>query len=429
MNAMLLKNLSNPYIEPIEMTDFLCFGSSPDNHIVFEDMAGRHARIEKKGNDYLVRDLRSPDGTFVNGVKVLESYLSAGDILRVGETEFVFHSPLSADQTEVLSSKNKTWNDQLLKVEGIAHSDLTVLVLGPSGTGKEILSQYIHKVSARRDSPVLTVNCSALTESLAESELFGHEKGSFTGATRDRKGAFEAAKNGTLILDEIGDLPLNLQPKLLRALENKEIKPVGSDRIVKTNVRIIACTHQDLRKKVEKGEFRLDLFYRLNILQIALPALKDRMEDFDDLLFKFAKEMRVKFSFCAIQELKNHSWPGNIRELKNLVSRAKALMSGEAISKDHILRLLDQRAVEVESFGLIQIPNAAGEGKVNIIKEIEKQIIQKRLLINGGNQRKTANDLGVPKSTLSDRIRTYKIDVDNLLKEKFEKMIWGDENH
>lgn len=411
------------------MTEFLCFGSSNDNHVVSIEMAERHARIEKKGADYLIRDLRSASGTFVNGVKVLECYLNPGDILKIGETEFVFHSPISIEQNEVLTSQNKKWNDQLLKLKGIAQSDLTVLVLGPSGTGKEILSQHLHKVSARKDSLVLTVNCSALTESLAESELFGHEKGSFTGATRDRKGAFEIAKNGTLILDEIGDLPLNLQPKLLRALENKEIKPVGSDRVVKTNVRIIACTHQDLKKKVERGEFRLDLFYRLNILQIAIPALKDRMEDFEDLLFKFAKEIKVKFSPCAIQELKNHSWPGNIRELKNLVSRARALMSGEAINKDAIHQLLDQRSLEVESFGLIQIPNAEGDGKVNVIKEIEKQIIQKRLLINGGNQRKTASDLGVPKSTLSDRIRGYKIDVESLLKGKFEKEIWGQEEH
>lgn len=412
---MFLKNLSNPHSEPIEMTEFLCFGSAQDNHIVLtEDTNEKHARIEKKGNEYLVRDLRSTNGTFVNDVKILESYLNVGDVIKIGNTEFIFHSKSEAPKSEHMTSKNLKWQDQLNRIPGIAQSDLTVLILGPSGTGKELMSQYIHELSPRKDAPVLTVNCSALTESLAESELFGHVKGSFTGATQDRKGAFEAAKNGTLILDEIGDLPLALQPKLLRALENKEIKPVGSDKLVKTNARIIACTHQDLRKKVERGEFRLDLFYRLNIIQINMPQLKERMEDFEKILFTFAKEMKVKFTNCAIQELKAHDWPGNVRELKNLVSRAKAIMSGQAIEKKHILELIDQKTVEIESFGQIQI--ATGPSKTNVIKEIEKQIIQKRLLINGGNQRKTADDLGIPRSTLNDRIKAYRIDIDELLK-------------
>lgn len=361
-----------------------------------------------------MRDLRSTSGTFVNDVKVLESYLSVGDVIKIGSTEFIFHGQNEAPKSAYMTSKNLKWQEQLDRIPGIAQSDLTVLILGPSGTGKELMSQQLHELSARRDAPVLTVNCSALTESLAESELFGHVKGSFTGATQDRKGAFEAAKNGTLILDEIGDLPLALQPKLLRALENKEIKPVGSDKLVKTNARIIACTHQDLRKKVEKGEFRLDLFYRLNIIQVNIPQLKERMEDFEKILFTFAKEMKVKFAPCAIQELKAHDWPGNIRELKNLVSRAKAIMSGQAIEKKHILELIDRRTVEVESFGQIQI--ASGPTKTNVIKEIERQIIQKRLAINAGNQRKTAEDLGIPRSTLNDRIKMYKINIEELIK-------------
>lgn len=412
---MLLKNLSSPHLEPIEMTEFLCFGSDSDNHVVLteEDMGAKHARIEKKGDEYLVRDLRSTKGTFINGVRILESYLNPGDVLKLGNTEFIFHSSQQASCSEEMTSKNSAWDEQLKKIPNISQSDLPVLILGPSGSGKEVLSQYIHQCSARRDSHLLTVNCSALTESLAESELFGHVKGSYTGATQDRKGAFETAKNGTLILDEIGDLPLSLQPKLLRALENKEIKPVGSDRVIKTNVRIIACTHQDLKKKVDKGEFRLDLFYRLNIIQLNLPALKERMEDFEKILFTFAKETKVKFTHCAIQELKDYHWPGNIRELKNVVSRAKATMSGQAIEKIHIQQLLDQRAVEIESFGLIQIPNSPSHRRTNVIKEIEKQIIQKRLLMNAGNQRKTAEDLGIPRSTLNDRIRAYKININS----------------
>ncbi|MES2769044.1 MAG: sigma 54-interacting transcriptional regulator [Bdellovibrionota bacterium] len=418
---MFLKNLSNPHSDPIEMTEFLCFGSAEDNHIVLteEHMNEKHARIEKKGSEYLVRDLRSARGTFVNDVQILERYLHPGDIIKIGSTEFIFHSSNTVSLAEQMTSKNPKWQEQLERIPDIAKSDLSVLILGPSGTGKEVMSQYIHKMSLRKDAAVLTVNCSALTESLAESELFGHVKGSFTGATQDRKGAFETAKNGTLILDEIGDLPIGLQPKLLRALENREIKPVGSDRVVKTNVRIIACTHQDLRKKVEKGEFRLDLFYRLNIIQVNVPSFKERMEDFDKILFTFSKEMKVKFTNCAIQELKTHDWPGNIRELKNLVSRARAVFPGHSIEKRHVLKLIDQKTVDIESFGAIHIAN--GSSKKNVIKEIEKQIIQKRLLINVGNQRKTAEDLGIPRSTLNDRIRTYKINIESLLKSKIEQ--------
>ena len=428
---MILKNLSNPYAEPIEMAEFLCFGSGKDNHIVLEesDTAEKHARIEKKGDAYMLRDLRSQQGTFVNGVKVLESFINPGDVIKMGNTEFILQSIGHVDFNEVMGSKNTKWNEQLQKIPAIAESDLSVLILGPSGVGKEVLSHYIHKLSSRSDAPVLTVNCSALTESLAESELFGHVKGSFTGATQDRKGAFEAAKNGTLILDEIGDLPLSLQPKLLRALENKEIKPVGSDRVIKTNVRIVACTHQDLRKKVEKEEFRLDLFYRLNIVQINIPALKERMEDFEKILFQFAKEMRVKFSLNAIQELKNHTWPGNIRELKNTVARAKAVLGNQTVEKHHIEELVEGKTVEVDTFGTIQIPTSIEGSKTNVIKEIERQIIQRRLIINGGNQRKTADDLGIPRSTLNDRIRAYKINIEDLLKEKIGGAIWKDSDH
>lgn len=426
---MLLKNLSNPQLGPIELGEFVCFGSGEGNHVVVKDegVVEKHARIELKSSGHFLRDLKSKAGTFLNGNQVQESYISIGDILRIGNTEFTFQTQDQFDFLKKMESKNEIWNKQLQKIPSIAASDLSVLILGESGVGKEVLSQAIHRLSLRAMGPVLTVNCSALSPSLAESELFGHIKGSFTGATQDRKGAFETAKGGTLILDEIGDLPLSLQPKLLRALDNKEIKPVGADRIVKTDVRIIACTHQDLKKKVEREEFRLDLFYRLNIIQFCIPALRERMEDFEKLLVTFSKSDRVKFSLAAIQELKNYDWPGNIRELKNVVARAKAFIGNESIEKDHVPQLLESKSYELSSFGMIQVPTQS-EGKINIIKEIEKQIIQRRLLVNEGNQRKTADDLGIPRSTLNDRIRAYKIDVDEVLEAK-SREIWSGGSH
>jgi len=253
-------------------------------------------------------------------------------------------------------------------------------------------------------SPMVSVNCTALTETLVESELFGHVKGSFTGATCDRKGAFEAARRGTLFLDEIGDLSPAIQAKLLRALENNEIRPVGADYNIETDVRVIAATHQNLKKKIQSGLFRADLYYRLSVIVIHPPALSERMEDFEEILYAFAKKMRVCFSYMAIQKLKKHTWPGNIRELRNTVARASAFFPHIKIEESHVDKILDLLSLEstghtVESLG--QLP---------VIKEIEKQMIIKQLSANLGNQRKTATDLGIPKSTLHDRLRNYNID-------------------
>lgn len=300
----------------------------------------------------------------------------------------------------------------------MAETDYPVLLLGPSGTGKDVLTKNIHYASHRRSAPFLSVNCSALTETLIESELFGHTRGSFTGAIADRKGAFEAARGGTLFLDEIGDLSYSLQAKLLRAIENTEIRPVGSDRTIKTDVRIIAATHQDLRQKIEDGLFRADLYFRLNVITVDVPSLKDRLEDFDDLLYTFAREMKVRFSYNAIISLRKHDWPGNIRELKNLIARASALYPKAYITEDHIELLLNKRD------RLSAVMGAAGNGgtryaapqsssapSLSVIREIEKQMILKRLAANHGNQKLTAIDLGIPKSTLHDRIKSYNIDV------------------
>jgi DNA-binding NtrC family response regulator len=305
-----------------------------------------------------------------------------------------------------MNSRNPQWNAELQSLQGVSESEFSVLLLGPSGTGKDVIAQAIHKCSPRRACAFVSVNCSALTESLIESELFGHVKGSFTGAMSDRKGAFETARFGTLFLDEIGDLSYNLQAKLLRALENNEIRPVGSDRVVKTNVRIIAATHQNLDQKIQAGEFRADLFYRLNVVSIYTPSLRERIEDFEDLIYTFAKEMRVRFSYDAIQRLKAHSWPGNVRELKNLVARASALFTHRQIDLEKAERLLTGSSFHPQA----QKEPATG-AQLSVIKEVERQIILKKLQNNKGNQRKTAHELGMPKSTLNDRLRQYNINV------------------
>lgn len=366
----------------------------------------RHARIELKDGLYQLKDLRSASGTFVNEVRISEAILQDGDIVRLGTQEMVFNDGTQSPEEEAfpLKSKNEVWNQELQSLGHVAKTELPVLILGSSGTGKDVIAQALHQKSGRHRGPFVSVNCSALTETLVESELFGHVKGSFTGAINDRKGAFEAARGGTLFLDEIGDLTYSLQAKLLRALENNEIRPVGSDRNITTDVRVIAATHQNMHDKIRQGAFRSDLYFRLNVVAVTPPNLQLRMEDFDELLYTFAKQMRVRFSFAAIQVLKKHSWPGNIRELKNLVARASALYPKQSIEEQHAERLIDRT--------LLGPADSAGRADtLPMIKEIEKQMIIQKLSFYKGNQRRAAQELGMPKSTLHDRLKYYNIDI------------------
>lgn len=397
--------------DPIRLMGECNFGHSTQNQIQLSDpeINALHARIEIRSGEYHLIDLKSRSGTFLNQVRVSESRLITGDIIQLGTYSFIFQNDDFLEIKNRLDTKNPVWKVHLNQVPNLARSDLPILLLGESGTGKEVLSSYIHNCSYRRNMKFMSVNCSALSEALIESELFGHVKGGFTGATHDRKGAFEEARGGTLFLDEIGDLPLNLQPKLLRALENNEIKPVGSDKIIKTNVRIIAATHLDIKKKIIENQFRADLFYRLNVVQIRIPRLIDRMEDFEKILYDFAKDYRVSFSEAAITQLKKHKWPGNIRELKNVVSRASALFPQESIQLHHLDLLIE--TLEVED----PFKKFKDRSELPLLKEIEKEMIKQHLVINHGNQRKTARDLGIPKSTLNDRIKQYGIKINDII--------------
>lgn len=398
-------------VHQIELGEFLTIGRDSSNQLILEDefASARHARIELRASGFVLRDLRSRNGTLLNGSRVIEAHLNDGDRIRIGTKDLYFYSEASQQKSIPLTSKNEYWSAQLAKFPNIALSPFPVLFVGPSGSGKDVLAHALHRLSTRREGPFISVNCSALSESLVESELFGHTRGSFTGATGDRKGAFEAARGGTLFLDEIGDLPLTLQPKLLRALENSQIRPVGSDRPIETDVRIMAATHHDLKRLVLEERFRSDLYFRLHVIQIAAPALVDRIEDFEDLLATFSRDMKIRFSPSAIEKLKTHHWPGNIRELKNVVARARAYNAGEEFPESEIPHLIDRFPDPVPT------PAETFRPSRSVIKEIELEMIKSRLIANRGNQRKTAMDLGMPKSTLHDRIRTYGIDIEKLL--------------
>ncbi len=391
----------------VEINQYCLIGSDSSCQWVSPAGDERHAKIELHNERFLLKDLRSSCGTLLNDQLIQEAPLEEGDCITIGTQDIYFSFKEKNEKLKFeMQSRNEEWNKSLQRLAPAARTLYPVLILGPSGTGKEVIARALHKSSSRTDGPFVSVNCSALTENLIESELFGHIKGSFTGAMNDRKGAFEAARGGTLFLDEIGDLPLNLQAKLLRALENNEIRPVGSDTNIQTDVRILAATHQNLTDKIRNGQFRADLYYRLNVISIETPTLFNRMEDFEELLYGFAKTMKVRFAHSAIDRLKKHSWPGNIRELKNTVARASALFPQELIESWHVEKILDRLAMGADNQPTAQAPQAP----LTMIKEMERQMILKKLAANKGNQRLTASELGIPKSTLHDRLRSYNID-------------------
>lgn len=298
-----------------------------------------------------------------------------------------------------LTSKNKPWDYELDKLKKVIMSDCPILLTGETGCGKDYLAKIVHRLSVRNEFNFVAVNCAAVSEGLLESELFGHKKGSFTGAVDNRNGAFRTANKGTIFLDEIGDMPLGMQAKLLRVIENQEVKAVGSDENTAINVRLVSATHQDLKKKMEKGLFRMDLYYRINVVNVKVPTLRERPEDFDGLLYSFAREQHVSFSYEAIKLLKEHSWPGNIRELRNVVTKGSALFRRQEIEACDVAELLD-----VDSFKVEQ----KDENKMlTPLKEIEREMIVDALRKNRGNQRQAAHSLRIPKSTLNDKIKTY----------------------
>ncbi len=293
-------------------------------------------------------------------------------------------------------------------IERVSNTNATVLIRGESGVGKELIADAIHYNSNRSEKPIIKINCSALPESLIESELFGHEKGSFTGADKQRKGRFELAEGGTLFLDEIGDIPSQTQVKLLRTLQEKEFERVGGTETIKANVRIITATNRDLEEQIKKGEFREDLFYRLNVFPIYVPPLRERINDIPSLVDHFIQKSNKenytqikRISSSAIDMLMVYHWPGNIRELENCIERA-CIMSTDGVLRSHNLPPTLQTASSsgTESNGTL---NA-------IIERVEKQMIVETLLLKRGNISKAAEQLGITERIMGLRIKKYKID-------------------
>lgn len=306
----------------------------------------------------------------------------------------------TSSEKEIISA-----NPQMQKIVSLAGnlamSDITVLIYGESGTGKELLARYIHKNSKRGDKPFVAVNCAAIPDNLLESELFGYEKGAFTGAIERRKGKFELANGGTILLDEIGEMSMTLQAKLLRVLQEREIDRIGGKEPIPIDVRVIATTNRDLQKECSQGRFREDLYYRLNVFPIKVPALRERPEDIEVLsiyfLEKFSNSYRKNirgFQKEAIEFLKGSQWKGNVRELENTIQRAVFVCSKEYITKNDLM-IEDVRSSETKVFN-----NGS-------LKEIERELILKTLEEVGGNKTKAAKILGLSVRTIRNKLNEY----------------------
>jgi len=306
------------------------------------------------------------------------------------------------EEERKIIGKSAPLTNVLTMVARIAKSDSTVMIRGESGTGKELIAREIHNLSFRADRPFVTINCGALPETLLESELFGHKKGSFTGAIRDKQGLFQVADRGTFFLDEVGETSPGIQVKLLRVLQEKEVVQVGGTSPIKVDVRVIAATNEDLEEKMRDGDFRKDLFYRLNVIPLAIPSLKERREDIPLLvgyfLAKYCTKMGVPLkgiSSGAMDVLMRYPWPGNVRELENAIERAIVLQEGDIVRVGDLPEKMMEEAPK-QVFGSL--------------REKEREAIVSALEETGGNASKAAKTLGIHPSTLYRKLKKYGID-------------------
>jgi len=404
-------------------SDTFTIGSGRSSDLMIEDstVSRRHCEIELVPDGYSIRDLGSTNGTYVQGVRIKSAFLDEGTEFQLGSSRLVFCP--TQEMTEYKLSQAESFGALLgtsvpmkrvfYVAERYAKTDSTIMIEGETGTGKEVLAEEIHRHSERSAKPFIVIDCASLSKELVASELFGHAKGAFTGAISDRVGAFEAADGGTVFLDEIGDLSPELQPQLLRVLERREVKRVGSNTFRKVNVRIVSATNKKLQNEVNAGNFREDLYFRLSVIHIELPALRKRKDDIAMLTKAFLTEFlgkgadeKVANLDVATRTLCNHDWPGNVRELRNLVE---------------IASYSDQHPIDLAAFlylGRTRKPQGS-DGvryradrpfkvvKQELIQEFEMQYIEDLLRRHEGNVSQASRQAGIERAYLQRLIRKY----------------------
>ena len=387
-------------------------GADPSADVVLSDSAvsGRHCTIRPADDGFLVKDLGSRNGTLLDGVAITEASVPIGAMLRLGSSliqlmpaeESVDIPPSSASGFGSMIGNSVAMRRVYSMLERASQSSASILCLGESGTGKELTARAVHENSPRRDGPFVVFDCGAASESLIESELFGHVRGAFTGAHADRVGAFAAAHKGTLFLDEIGDLPLALQPKLLRMLETGEVTQVGSHAQQQYDVRVVAATHRDLYQEVGSGGFRGDLYYRLAVVEIHLPPLRQRAEDIPALvpifLARAGAQGNSNLSGPNMEKLVSYHWPGNVRELRNVITRAVALSPPDAeFNAMPILLRPTQQADDAPSF---RADRPFHDAKADIVGRFEREYLTDLVRRADGNLSQAARDAGLERKYL-----------------------------
>ncbi|MCX7944321.1 MAG: sigma 54-interacting transcriptional regulator [Deltaproteobacteria bacterium] len=386
-------------------------GRNVDIRVDDRYVSDRHCTIFLDRGVYFIRDNFSKNGTFVNGVRTRESEIKNGSIIRIGKTELIFRTETKGlglapeDQDEFcgiigFSTKIK---EIFALIKKVSPTDVPILITGESGTGKELVARAIYKNSLRADKIFIPLNCSSIARDVIESELFGHIKGSFTGAVSNRKGIFEEAIDGTVFLDEIGDMPMELQAKLLRVIEYGEVRPVGSNKPVLVNTRIISATNKNLEEACRRDKFREDLYYRLGVVHIHIPALRERREDIipiaERFIRRFAPSREFSFTPSAKDKLLSYNWPGNVRELKNVIIRSILFAEDDRI---------DESSIIFQPTGFRDYIHYADRFiKIKPLFEVEKEVIERAMNIYNGDVELASEKLGLTVSELRERIKKY----------------------
>jgi transcriptional regulator with GAF, ATPase, and Fis domain len=399
-------------------------GKAPDNDLVLPDdtVSRHHCELERRGDCVFVKDLGSTNGTRIAGSKVTEALAPPGSLLRFGEVEVVVRA--SPQQHDVLPSQEPKFGPAIGEslamrmvfgmLERIAPTDGTVLLEGETGTGKDVLARAIHLASPRAKQPFVVIDCGAVSYTLIESELFGHERGAFTGAIAARRGAFENAEGGTLFLDEVGELPIDIQPKLLRVLESREFRRVGGNKTMHTDVRVVAATKRDLKREVERGKFREDLYFRLAVVPVVVPSLRTRREDIRGLVHLFLQQSSqndaslgaLSMADDAISALTAHDWPGNVRELRNVLERAiyLARAAGESEVKLVTLPAAVDRSSDFYSF---QPGRSYRDTRTRFESEFERRYVKWLLGRHSGNISAAAREAQMDRKYLYDLAKKH----------------------
>ena len=394
-------------------------GKASDNDVVIEHptVSRNHLLVHRQGDRFLVEDLGSTNGTYIDGAQVREAYLRPGALLEMGDVQLRFQpsvsnvevAPAAEDRLGELVGKSLPMRQIFALLQRIAPTDSTLLLVGETGAGKGAAAKAIHKLSPRRDGPFVVFDCAAVSESLIESELFGHERGAFTGAVSQRIGCLERANGGTLFLDEIDDLALDLQPKLLRAIEDREFRRLGnSSAPIGFDARIVAASKKDLWAEAQAGRFREDLYFRLSVFTVSLPSLRDRKEDIPLLVDAFANQMLwMRLPPQMREQFLNHTWPGNVRELRNAIERAKHMADIPELKNENLLReFTHAQPAQGESLP-VDFAGPFKQCKDELVRAFEKEYLTRLLSRARGNIARAAREAELDRKHLYSLLHKY----------------------